>query len=152
MKITSLRFPSLNFLNLDHIQSSRGVDRTWRLLCSNLVVVASFVILFAAGCDGFFPDQSKTGPPADHTVDEGRGAKHKKGAEHPLRLESGCSDSLCHQADLRGGLADIDGQPAESPSCYQCHDENWDDDLEDALNDDVANLDEVIPSPMISRL
>lgn len=55
------------------------------------------------------PRSSK--PPADHVKDR-KGAMHKKGSSKAV---ANCSE--CHGADLRGGKA---------PSCYACHDKEWD--------------------------
>lgn len=84
-------------------------------------------VLLCTGCDGPFPAQSKEGVPDDHTVNQG-GALHKSGLEHPFRENSGCSDFDCHHDDLRGGLAIVEGVKTVAPSCYQCHDNKWDDD------------------------
>ena len=55
------------------------------------------------------PKPSK--PPADHVKDR-KGAMHKKGSS---KAAANCGE--CHGADLRGGKA---------PSCYACHDKEWD--------------------------
>ena len=55
------------------------------------------------------PKSSK--PPADHVKDR-KGAMHKKGSSKAV---ANCGE--CHGADLRGGKA---------PSCYACHDKEWD--------------------------
>lgn len=52
---------------------------------------------------------------------------HKNGLEHPFREESGCSDFDCHHDDLRGGLAIVEGVQTVAPSCFQCHENKWDD-------------------------
>ena len=120
------------FAGLDNSQRSptrRSVRDFW--LSSFVLAGLVISLLAAAGCDGLFPAQTKVGPPDDHTEAKGGGVMHKKGSEHPDRLNSGCTDSKCHQADLRGGLAEVDGRAAEAPSCYQCHGNNWDDDDDD---------------------
>jgi len=55
------------------------------------------------------PKTSK--PPADHVKDR-KGAMHRKGSSQAV---ANCGE--CHGADLRGGKA---------PSCYACHDKEWD--------------------------
>ncbi|MBI4917108.1 MAG: hypothetical protein HY825_14795 [Acidobacteria bacterium] len=55
------------------------------------------------------PKTSK--PPADHVKDR-KGAMHKKGSSKAV---ANCGE--CHGADLRG---------AKAPSCYACHDKEWD--------------------------
>lgn len=95
---------------------------SWAVLPSVLLcLLASF------GCDGPFPTSTKVDAPDDHTENQG-GAFHKAGLEEPETEQAGCSSSDCHQSDLRGGLALVDGVQFVTPSCYQCHGEKWDDD------------------------
>lgn len=86
--------------------------------------------LLVVGCDGPFPVADKIGPSDKHNVNRG-GALHKEGLDHPLTESAGCSDSDCHQTDLRGGLALVDDVVRVAPSCYQCHGKKWDDDADD---------------------
>lgn len=99
----------------------KNFSRTWLLWFS----LGLGLLMFCASCDGPFPTQDKIGPPDDHTSKQGN-AYHKPGYEHPFNSNSGCTD--CHQPDLRGGIAEVDGEERIAPSCYQCHGEKWDDD------------------------
>lgn len=93
-----------------------------------LIVGAASLCLAVSSCDGPFPAQTKTGPPADHTVSI-KGAMHKQGYKYPYKPESGCSAANCHQDDLDGGVATVDGRQTVSPSCFQCHGTKWKDDI-----------------------
>ena len=88
------------------------------------VLIVGLVQLGAGACDGPFLAQDKVGVPDDHTVNQG-GASHKSGLNRPFRESSGCSQSDCHQSDLRGGPAKVDGRATIAPSCYQCHGKKW---------------------------
>lgn len=88
-----------------------------------------FCMLAMMACDGPFPSQSKDGVPPDHN-DNKHGARHKGGAGDPFD-EGGCSDSDCHQADLRGGVVIYEGRKTVTPSCYQCHGNKWEDEDDD---------------------
>ncbi|MFQ5641778.1 MAG: hypothetical protein ACE5IR_27700 [bacterium] len=92
----------------------------------------SFVILIllSSGCRGPFPAASKPNLPEDHT-ESIKGVLHKSGYLFPYKKNSGCSDTKCHQDDLDGGVADLDGRITISPSCFQCHETLWSDDTDD---------------------
>ncbi len=92
-----------------------------------LLIIPLFLI--QPGCDGPFPSESKVGVPEDHNEDEG-GALHRDEKDDPFG-EGNCSDSDCHQPDLRGGMVEYQGRITITPSCYQCHGNNWDDDDDD---------------------
>jgi hypothetical protein len=95
----------------------------WR----SLIVV---LLLFTSGCDFPFPKQEKHQLPKGldaHTEKKGT-AFHKPGYDDPFSATSGCSSGLCHQSNLKGGPAFIDGKDRIAPSCYQCHGEEWNDD------------------------
>lgn len=77
-------------------------------------------------CDGPFPSEPKTGVPGDHNDNE-QGAMHKSGKDNPFG-SGDCSDSDCHQNDLRGGVVVYEGRTTVTPSCYQCHGNKWEDD------------------------
>ena len=88
------------------------------------VLIVGLVLLWAGACDGPFLAQNKAGVPDDHTVNRG-GALHKSGLSRPFRESSGCSQADCHQSDLQGGPARVDGRATVAPSCYQCHGKRW---------------------------
>ena len=89
-----------------------------------LAVLILTVTLGSIGCNGIFPGPEKSGPPDDHT-DSKHGVLHKPGSEEPFSTASDCTS--CHQDDLRGGVEVVEGVARYAPSCYQCHDNNWDD-------------------------
>ncbi|MFQ5605515.1 MAG: hypothetical protein ACE5HS_19775 [bacterium] len=94
--------------------------------CSGLI----FSIILLVRCSGPFPSISKSGLPSDHT-EKIKGVLHKKGFKYPYKTNSGCSDSKCHQDDLDGGVAEVDGKITISPSCFQCHETLWEDDIDE---------------------
>ena len=83
--------------------------------------------LLLTSCNGPFPSTTKEGPPADHEVNI-KGVMHKQGYKNPYRETSGCSSADCHQDDLDGGVANVEGIVTIAPSCFQCHGTKWDDD------------------------
>jgi len=78
-------------------------------------------------CNGAFPSAQKQNLPADHTTNIS-GVMHKPGYLNPYRESSGCSAANCHQDDLDGGLAVVEGDTTIAPSCFQCHGTKWQDD------------------------
>ena len=86
----------------------------------------ALLLLFCLACDGPFPAVDKPTIPSDHTSNQS-GALHKGGEDNPFG-SGGCSDSDCHQVDLRGGLVVFEGQRVVAPSCFQCHGARWEDD------------------------
>ena len=86
----------------------------------NLLLLTGAVILLASlqSCDGIFPSQSKPPVPADHS-DNISGVFHKP---EPSNTEN-CTE--CHGNDLRGGIAEVNGQQVYANSCYQCHNDIW---------------------------
>ena len=78
-------------------------------------------------CNGPFPSAQKQGPPADHTANI-TGVFHKPGYMNPYRESSGCSAAECHQDDLDGGVAVVNGGQTIAPSCFQCHGTKWQED------------------------
>ncbi|MFQ5823034.1 MAG: hypothetical protein ACE5JB_03165 [bacterium] len=56
---------------------------------------------------------------------------HKKGYKFPFKTSSGCSDTECHQSDLDGGVANVDGRITIAPSCFQCHETLWSDEIDE---------------------
>ena len=76
-------------------------------------------------CELDFPTFQKSDLPAGHT-ENNRGALHKADSERPFSQNSGCSSNNCHQSDLKGGIAEIEGEQQIAPSCYQCHGRQWD--------------------------
>lgn len=93
---------------------------------SKRIVSFFLACLFIVGCDGPFPSTTKPNVPDDHTENI-KGVFHKKGYEFPFKESSGCSETTCHQPDLDGGVADVDGRIAIAPSCFQCHETLWSD-------------------------
>ncbi len=85
-----------------------------------LLVLFLTVALVTMGC--VYPSHSKSGTPADHTDSIG-GVLHKPGSEDPFSQSSDCT--TCHQADLRGGVGEVEGELRFAPSCYQCHEDKW---------------------------
>lgn len=94
------------------------------------LVLLSVVGVVWAGCDLPFPPAEKLGLPDGHTVAI-KGALHKAGYMYPYKQASGCSDNSCHQSDLDGGVAQINGEKRIAPSCFQCHDTKWKDDTDE---------------------
>lgn len=90
-----------------------------------MICLAAIISMF--GCRGPFPSQTKEQVPQDHTL-EVKGVMHKPGLKHPYRQESGCASSDCHQDDLDGGVARVEGETRIAPSCFQCHATKWEDD------------------------
>lgn len=87
-------------------------------------------LLMLSGCDFPFPKEEKTTLPKGldaHTEKLGT-AFHKPGFKDPFSPVSGCSSGSCHQSNLKGGAAFIDGKDRIAPSCYQCHGEKWNED------------------------
>lgn len=92
-----------------------------------------FFLLFAGVCvccNGLFPPAPKSGIPDDHTENI-KGAMHKKGYKFPFKSSGGCSDTDCHQPDLDGGVANVDGRITIAPSCFQCHETLWSDETDE---------------------
>ncbi|MDQ7053422.1 MAG: hypothetical protein Q9P14_11180 [candidate division KSB1 bacterium] len=52
---------------------------------------------------------------------------HREGLKYPYRPSSGCSSDKCHQEDLDGGVAEVNGIKTIAPSCFQCHGTLWED-------------------------
>ncbi len=92
-----------------------------------LIFLLSIVVILS--CNGPFPVTSKPDLPEDHKENIG-GFLHKKGFEYPFKISGGCDDSKCHQDDLDGGVADIEGRITIAPSCFQCHETLWEDDID----------------------
>lgn len=90
-----------------------------------LMIFVGIVALLSLSCDGLFPTQSKPTLPSDHTVNRS-GAQHKPGLEVPLG-RGGCGTAVCHGPDLKGGVAEVNGQKTIAPSCTQCHGTLWGD-------------------------
>ena len=88
-----------------------------------LILCFTFGLVLLLSCDGLFPSAARIGVPADHTESR-KGALHKGGKEEPFG-EGGCSDSDCHQSDLRGGVVNFEGRITVTPSCFQCHGALW---------------------------
>lgn len=70
------------------------------------------------------PTGNKPSVPDDHNIKLGT-ALHMPGYDKPLDLEKGCSNKYCHGEALEGGITVVDEVPYLAPSCYQCHDDKW---------------------------
>lgn len=77
-------------------------------------------LLYFYSCDALVSNQSKPDVPADHTILHGI-FLHKAGENEA----EGCEE--CHGEDLTGGVQLLDGRQIYVQSCYQCHDNLWDD-------------------------
>lgn len=97
------------------------------------------VLALTSACSGPFPAASKPNLPDDHT-ESIKGVLHKPGYEYPYKESSNCSDSDCHQDDLDGGLASVDGRVTIAPSCFQCHETLWKDDIEEQAIRQILSL------------
>ena len=86
------------------------------------------LLMLLMSCDGFFPSQSKDFLPSDHTSRKG-GAYHMPGSDDPFG-SGGCASVECHGTDLMGGVALVEQGKTVTPSCYQCHDNVWDNERE----------------------
>jgi hypothetical protein len=89
-----------------------------------MALISLLTVFILISCDLDFPTFTKSGLPAGHTV-KNRGALHKMDPERPFSQNSGCSSNNCHQSDLKGGVAEIEGEQQIAPSCYQCHSRKW---------------------------
>lgn len=98
----------------------------------------TIAVIFAS-CNGPFPSVSKIGPPDDHTQNI-KGAMHRLGYKFPFKASSGCSDTKCHQPDLDGGVANVDGRITIAPSCFQCHPTLWSDETGDENMSNAINF------------
>lgn len=81
------------------------------------IIISS--LLYYYGCDSLVSNQSKPDVPADHTILHGI-FLHKDGEEEA----EGCEE--CHGEDLTGGVQTLNGRFIYTQSCYQCHDQLWD--------------------------
>ncbi|MBK8552427.1 MAG: hypothetical protein IPL53_15700 [Ignavibacteria bacterium] len=81
------------------------------------IIISS--LLYYYGCDSLVSNQSKPDVPADHTILHGI-FLHKPGENEA----EGCNE--CHGEDLTGGVQTLDGRFIYTQSCYQCHDQLWD--------------------------
>lgn len=89
---------------------------TVKIILAILALSLSAMIL---SCDGMFPTQTKSRPPADHT--DIRGGFFHKGDRH-----DGVEDcKSCHGINLTGGVGVVEEIPQLTPSCYQCHGDVW---------------------------
>jgi hypothetical protein len=95
-----------------------------RCLPGAILILLAFLLW---QCNGPFPSAQKQGLPGDHTVSI-QGVFHKPGYMNPYREASGCSSGDCHQDDLDGGVAVVEGKTTIAPSCFQCHGTKWQDD------------------------
>lgn len=84
-----------------------------------LTLFALSLSIFIISCDGLFPTETKSRPPADHT--DNRGGFFHKGDRH-----DGVEDcKTCHGINLTGGVGVVEGTPQLTPSCFQCHGDVW---------------------------
>lgn len=85
------------------------------------LLVAVGLMSLLTGCDIFY----KSGLPERHnSIMEG--VFHGERAEEPFENgDDGCASTDCHQPDLRGGVAKVDGKKVIAPSCFQCHGRVW---------------------------
>lgn len=82
--------------------------------------------IFITGCEMIYFPAEKNLPAGKDAHTEAKGFSfHKPGYKTPFAPESGCSSSLCHRSDLRGGVAFVEGKERIAPSCYQCHGAEW---------------------------
>ena len=88
-------------------------------------------VLQLTGCHSPFPSDPKPNVPEDHTVTIAT-VLHKEGYDYPYRESSGCAVGYCHGNGLDGGVADIDDRISATPSCFQCHNTKWEDDVDEA--------------------
>lgn len=103
-----------------------------------LRTILFFVLLILlSACDGPFLSAFKPTMPDDHT-ESISGVLHKPGYEYPYREGSDCADSDCHHDDLDGGVAYIDDEVTYAPSCFQCHETLWKDDLDEPATNAIS--------------
>lgn len=98
-----------------------------KLLYWKHIILSFFIMGGSIACTKIMPTATKPTVPDDHTKDI-EGVLHKPGFEEPMELIGGCSDRFCHGTALEGGVAIVDEKPAVAPSCFQCHDDKWNDD------------------------
>ena len=115
-----LKFFSVSYVIIDTL------NMKYLIACCIIIFVG--VTIFS--CFAPFPSTPKSGLPEDHTKNI-KGFLHKEGYKHPFKESSGCDDTKCHQDDLDGGVAEVNGKVTIAPSCFQCHETLWEDDVDD---------------------
>ena len=95
-----------------------------KLLLRKNIISVLVLLAVSVGCTKLMPTAAKPNVPEDHTKNI-HGVLHKPGYEEPMEFESGCSERFCHGTALEGAVVIIDEGPVVAPSCFQCHEDKW---------------------------